>query len=72
MNDATQTPNDAESFRRAKRLFVIAAAGIVLGLAMSGSFDRTAGGVLLCASWVLGVIALHRLGRSGRDAEGAP
>lgn len=55
-----------DGFARAKRQLVFAAAGIALGLAVSGSVDRTAGGVLVLAAWLLGVVALHRLGRSGR------
>ncbi|AKV01499.1 hypothetical protein AKJ09_08162 [Labilithrix luteola] len=56
----------SDAFGRAKRQLVIAAAGIALGLGVSGSLDRTAGGVLVLASWLLGIVALHRLGRSGR------
>jgi hypothetical protein len=56
----------AGSFKRNKRLLLISATGIAIGLALSSSFDRMAGGVLLLASWVMGIVALHSLGRSGR------
>lgn len=54
-------------YAKAKRLFVIAAVGIAGGLAISGSVDRTTGGVLLLAGWIAGIAALHRLGRTGSE-----
>jgi len=63
---ASQSPDShTQSFERAKRQLVIAATGIALGLAVSASVEKTAGGVLLLASWAVGVRALHRLGRAG-------
>ena len=54
---------------------VIAAIGIIAGLAIAGSEDhssidttqnrRTAGGAVVLGAWVAGIAALHRLGRSG-------
>lgn len=54
-----------ERFERAKLPLLGAAFGIALGLAVAGSVERTAGGAIVLASWVLGVAALHRLGRAG-------
>jgi hypothetical protein len=53
------------TFGRAKRQIVTACAVIAGGLAVAGTLDRTTGGVLVLAGWLLGVAALHRLGRSG-------
>ena len=53
------------TFDRAKRLLTLAAIGITGGLAIAGSVERTAGGVILLAGWAIGIIALHRLGRAG-------
>jgi hypothetical protein len=67
----------AEPFERAKLPMVLAAVGIVAGLAISGSLDRTParagdpapavpfGGAVVLAGWVVGIAALHRLGRAG-------
>lgn len=52
-------------WERAKRPLVLAAVGIAGGLAIAGSVERTAGGALVLAAWVLGIAALHRLGRAG-------
>ena len=57
-----------EPFERAKLPMVIAGFGIVIGLAVAGSIEKTttgAGGAIVLASWVLGIGALHRLGRAG-------
>ena len=58
----------AQAYAKAKRSFVLAAVGIGLGLAVAGTLDRTAGGVVLLAAWIGGVAALHRLGRTGSSA----
>lgn len=42
-----------------------AALGIALGLAIAGSADKSVGGAIVLASWLVGVAALHRLGRAG-------
>jgi hypothetical protein len=55
------------AYAKAKRAYVLAAVGIAGGLAISGTVDRTAGGVLLLAAWIGGVVALHRLGRTGSE-----
>ena len=56
---------DGESaFGRARLLFLMAAVGVAAGLAVAGSIDKTAGGVIVVASWVFGVASLHRLGRA--------
>jgi hypothetical protein len=81
---------DPHPFERAKVPMVLAAVGITLGLAIAGSLDRTPahagdpapsvpfGGAVVLAGWVVGIAALHRLGRAGsmseraRRAPGAP
>lgn len=55
-------------FAHAKRLLVTACASIVVGLGVAGSIDRASGGVILLAGWLMGIVAIHRLGRSGSDA----
>lgn len=64
-------------FERAKLPMVIAAVAMAAGLAIAGSVDRTParagdpapsvpfGGAIVLAGWVLGIGALHRLGRAG-------
>lgn len=56
---------NSEPFDRSKLPMILAAVGIAAGLAIAGSVDRTAGGGIVLAAWVLGVFALHRLGRAG-------
>ena len=67
----------ADAFERAKLPMVIAAVVMVAGLAIAGSLDKTParagepapsvpfGGAVVLAAWVLGIGALHRLGRAG-------
>lgn len=55
----------ADPFDRAKLPMVLAAIGVAGGLAIAGSVERTAGGAIVLAAWVLGIAALHRLGRAG-------
>jgi hypothetical protein len=65
----------AEPFERAKVPMVLAAVGIAAGLAIAGSIERTAGGAIVLAAWVLGIASLHRLGRAGsvpRDSAPIP
>ncbi|MBX3188345.1 MAG: hypothetical protein KF819_15110 [Labilithrix sp.] len=56
---------EEDVFERAKAPLLLAAAGIAAGLAVAGSVQKTVGGVIVLASWVLGIAALHRLGRAG-------
>lgn len=44
---------------------IIAAVAVAGGLAIAGSVERTAGGAIVLGAWVLGIAALHRLGRAG-------
>ncbi len=73
----TVSPKDDDSdamFDRAKVPMLIAAVGVVGGLAVAGSFERTAGGAIVLGAWVLGIASLHRLGRAGsirRPPDGA-
>ena len=74
------SPSDArpaDAFERAKLPMLVAAVVMVAGLAISGSLDKTParagdpapsvpfGGAVVLAAWVLGIGALHRLGRAG-------
>ena len=61
-----------DAFDRAKRLLLLACAGIAGGLAVAGSLDQTTGGVIVLAGWLAAVVALHRIGRSGADSLAAP
>ncbi|MDB5220582.1 MAG: hypothetical protein JWO86_8509 [Myxococcaceae bacterium] len=53
------------TFAKAKLPMVLAAVGVTGGLAIAGSVERTAGGAIVLAAWVVGIFALHRLGRAG-------
>jgi hypothetical protein len=65
-----------DPFERAKLPMLLSAVGVAAGLAIAGSVERTAGGAVVLAAWVLGIGALHRLGRAGsvkrRAAGGEP
>lgn len=54
-----------DPFERAKLPLLLSAVGVAGGLAIAGSVERTAGGAIVLAAWVLGIAALHRLGRAG-------
>lgn len=60
MTRVTDEPTDSKP----KRLFLSAATAIALGLAVSGTVDRTTGGVLLLGGLITSLVALHRLGRA--------
>ncbi len=53
------------AYSGAKRIYLAAGVAMMVGLAVAGSVDPTTGGVIVVASWALGVYALHRLGRTG-------
>ncbi len=55
----------SEGYDSAKLRFVLACAGIALGLGVAGSVDRATGGVIVLLGWIAGVTTLHRLGRAG-------
>lgn len=58
-----------DAFDSAKRLLLLACAGIAGGLAVAGSLDQTTGGVIVLAGWIAAVAALHRIGRSGEGVK---
>jgi hypothetical protein len=55
------------AYAKAKRAFTMAVLTIAAGLAVAGSVDRTAGGVILLAGWIGAIASLHRLGRTGSN-----
>ena len=69
--------NPQEPFERAKLPMILAAVAMVAGLAIEGSVDKTParagdpapsvpfGGAVVLLAWVIGIGALHRLGRAG-------
>jgi hypothetical protein len=66
---------DADSdptFDRARLPMVLAAVGVAGGLAIAGSIERTAGGAIILGAWVVGIVALHRLGRAGSHRAARP
>ena len=63
-HDAKDDGGEA-TFDRAKLPMVLAAVGVTGGLAIAGSVERTAGGAIVLGAWVVGIAALHRLGRAG-------
>ena len=60
-----KTDDSERVYEATKRRYVFAAAGIAVGLAVAGSFDRSTGGVILLVGWIAGIFGLHRLGRAG-------
>jgi hypothetical protein len=74
-DDQVKDADPDRAFDRAKQPMVIAAVAVAVGLAIAGSVERTTGGALVLGAWVLGIGALHRLGRAGsvrRESPGAP
>jgi hypothetical protein len=65
-DDGKAADTDA-TFDRAKLPMILAAVGVAGGLAIAGSVERTAGGAIVLAAWVVGIFALHRLGRAGSE-----
>ena len=65
MSARDHEPPDDAAFDRAKRPMVLAAVGVTAGLAVAGSIERTTGGAVVLGAWVIGIVALHRLGRAG-------
>jgi len=63
-----ESPSDV-AFAGARKILVYAAAALALGLAVAGALDRTTGGVIVLASWLGGIGALHRLGRAGSERQ---
>lgn len=59
------TVSPEQAFTRARVMFLAAAVAIGVGIAVAGSVDRTAGGVIVLSAWVFAVACLHRLGRAG-------
>jgi hypothetical protein len=57
------------AFAKAKLHMVYAAILLAGGLAIAGALDRTTGGVIVLVSWLVGIAALHRLGRAGSERE---
>jgi hypothetical protein len=51
--------------QRARTVLILAAAGSAIGVALAGSLAPTLGGVLLVASWLSFLYALHAFGRGG-------
>ena len=60
------------TFDRAKLPMILAALGVTGGLAIAGSVERTAGGAIVLGAWVVGIVALHRLGRAGSRRPATP
>ncbi len=50
---------------RARLAIAVAAGGSALGVAIAGTASPTTGGVVLVASWLAFLYALHAFGRSG-------
>ena len=65
--------DEDRTFERAKLPMVLAAIGIASGLALAGTDSQTriVGGVIVLAGWVVGIAALHRLGRAGSGSRPA-
>ncbi len=55
------------AFEKAKLHLVYAAILLAGGLAIAGALDKMTGGVIILVSWLLGIVALHRLGRAGSE-----
>jgi hypothetical protein len=71
-DDQVKVADPDGAFDRAKLPMVIAAVGLAVGLAIAGSVERTTGGAVVLGAWVLGIGALHRLGRAGSVRRESP
>ena len=52
---------------RARLLLKAALVATIAGLALAGTADRSAGGVIVVAGWLVLVYALHSFGRAGSN-----
>jgi hypothetical protein len=50
---------------RARRLLAIGSVLTAVGIAISGSYERTAGGIIVVVGWALVVYGIHSFGRAG-------
>lgn len=65
MPRSASTPASPGAFRAARAQLILGAGVIAVGLAIAGTLDRNVGGVVLLLGWLLAMMGLHRLGRSG-------
>jgi hypothetical protein len=66
MTDRAESAGPADAAEsRARRRLTAAMLVTAAGLAVSGTFSRTWGGVLVVVGWLLLVAALHAFGRAG-------
>jgi hypothetical protein len=62
---ANERTDAEDEYAKARRTYVSAVVAIAGGLAIAGTVDRSFGGAVVLAGWVMCVWALHRLGRAG-------
>lgn len=62
---ASSPPASPDAFRAARAQLVLGAGIVAVGLAVAGTVDRSIGGVVLLAGWLVAMMGLHRLGRAG-------
>jgi len=53
--------------KAARQTLAFAAIAIALGLGVSGTVSRIAGGVMLLVGWLAMIVGLHRYGRAGSE-----
>ena len=63
-NAGFETPPVPARERGARRALAVATLVTAFGLAVAGTIDRTLGGVITVAGWLVLVFALHALGRA--------
>ncbi|MDB4996845.1 MAG: hypothetical protein JWM74_4277 [Myxococcaceae bacterium] len=60
-----EMPEGRSLEQRARRLLVVGSVVTTLGIAIAGTVERTAGGIVVVVGWALVIYGIHAFGRAG-------